>query len=294
MQENTRDCFFSHIRQRSELCPDQDFLIDRTEDGDTSYSWSDSLARIESVAKSLTALLKEPGQNVSILSKNSAQWVIADLGIIRAGYVSAPLFTTMTPEIFSYVMDFADIKVLFVGSADNWEGLKALVPSQVQVITLPGVEAIDGALTFDEFVALGQDCELPATPGKDVPCSMIFTSGTTGKPKAVLHSQQSFYDAAKNVKTIFGQGENSRFVCYLPLGHIGEKLLTVFHAILVGASITFISSGPDFVSDLCAVRPTSMLGVPRIWEKLLQGVITTFGNEPEALKRNCWLTMAMH
>ncbi|MBE9539867.1 MAG: AMP-binding protein, partial [Proteobacteria bacterium] len=199
-------------------------------------------------------------------------------------HVSAPLFTTMNPNIFSYVMDFADIKLLFVGSADNWEEVKALVPLQVQVVTLPGIGAIDGALSFSEFIALGEGGELPTVPDKKDICSLIFTSGTTGMPKAVMHSQQSFYGGAAIIKALYGQQEGSRFVCYLPLAHIGERLLTVLHAILVGASITFISAGKDFLSDICDVRPTSMLGVPRIWEKLLQGIITVFGNDPEALK----------
>ena len=284
MHEDARDSFFSHLAERSRRCPERAFLIDRAEEGDISYSWSDSLARIETIARSLSVLVREPRQNVAILSKNCAHWVMIDLGVIRAGHVSAPLFTTMTPDIFSYIMDFADIKVLFVGSADNWEAVQALVPQRVQVVCLPDTEAIDNTLPFDDFIALGEDQALPSLPDKDAPCSLIFTSGTTGKPKAVMHSLHSFYGGADIIKDCYGQHEGSRFVCYFPLAHIGERLLTVMHAILAGASITFISSGKDFLSDIRAVRPTSMLSVPRIWEKLLQGIITAFGNDPEALK----------
>jgi long-subunit acyl-CoA synthetase (AMP-forming) len=100
-----------------------------------------------------------------------------------------------------------------------------------------------------------------------------------------MHSHRTFFSGTETIKKIFGQNSEGRFLCYLPLSHMGERVLTELHALLVGATITFNESPDTFLDDLRAVKPTQGLAVPRIWEKILQGIFTAFGNDPEQLKK---------
>lgn len=110
---------------------------------------------MEAIAKSLVALLGASGERVSILSDNCADWILADLAIVRSGHVSAPLFTTMTAEKFSYAVNFLNVKLLFLGPAANWEAVRSEVPKDMIVVCLPHIEPVLGTLSFDEFLACG-------------------------------------------------------------------------------------------------------------------------------------------
>lgn len=279
-----QELIFTHLEQHAQQRPDEPFLINH--DG-TVYSWRDSAQQVVAIATSLSSILPKTGCKVSILAENSAEWTLAELGIMRAGHISAATFTTMTPDNFSYVIDFAEIELIFVGAASNWQKVRHTLPQRVTVVALPGVD-VDGAdYSFAEFIALGNGQKPPAMPALDDLSVFVFTSGTTGKPKAVMHSLRTIYQSANTVLQIFRQQGLSqrRFICYLPLAHIGEKSITVMHAILCGASIHYCENPQELLPMLRTVRPTMVVGVPRIWELLLQSVLKEFGESVEDLQQ---------
>ncbi|WOR15266.1 AMP-binding protein [Hyphomonas sp. FCG-A18] len=264
------DQFHSFVVQK----PDELFLIDAV---NGSYTWSQALDRVRSIAASLQAMLGKSGKRVSILADNSADWILTDLGIMMSGHVSAPLFTSMSADKFEYALTFLDVQVLFLGPAANWEAVKDRVPSGVTIVALPSLEAPLGAISYDEFLAMGKQHASLNQPDIGALCCLILTSGTTGNPKAVMHSLRTLGHIAEAFSKINLQESlpEIRLLCHLPLAHIGEKV-TVLQALSMGGNIT-VSRGPAyFFEDLQAVQPTLALGVPRIWERMLQVAIERF------------------
>lgn len=267
--------FLSSFRRLRAERGDELYLIDhRTR----CYTWSESVDAIEAIARSLIKLLDGKGERVAILSDNCAEWILADWGIMLGGHVSSPLFTTMTAEKVEYVIGRLDVKILFLGNAANWEAVKAIMPDGITVVSLPHIETAPGTMPFADFISLGHGQDLSQSCEPDDLCSLILTSGTTGHPKAVMHSQRSLFNVAESFLELTGQGqlEEVHLLCHLPLGHIGEKTVSVVQSVMTGASITF-SRGPEyFIEDLRRARPTLILAVPRIWERLLAVALDHF------------------
>lgn len=263
--------------------PDASFIVDQI---NGSHSRGAALDRVEAIAKALSALLGASGERVSILSDNCVDWILTDLAIIMSGHVSAPLFTTMTAEKFSYAVNFLDVKLLFLGPAANWEAIKSEAPKDMVVVSLPHIEPYPGTLSFDEFLARGVGKPSPKRPDADALCSLILTSGTTGNPKAVMHSLRTLTHVTEAFKTITRQEglKEKRLLCHLPLAHVGEKVVTVMQSLLIDATVTIGRGATHFLDDLRTVRPTLVLGVPRIWERLIQLVVAQFADSGDDLR----------
>jgi long-subunit acyl-CoA synthetase (AMP-forming) len=262
--------------------PAGEFLVDRLDGVDRAYSFAQVHGIVEAVARSLAALFQGSGTRISILGKNRAHWAMCDLGVLRSGHILAPVFTTMPSATFRYAMEFTDIRLLFVGEAGNWDEVKGQIPEGVVIVTLPGLELEEADYTFEAFLDLGADTPLPGHPDIDAPCTIVFTSGTTGMPKGVVHSLRTL-DAFVSAVCRFA-GAQTRFFSYLPLAHLGDRAATVFQATQVGGRLTFNESVDTFTTDMTAAAPTFLMGVPRIWEKLLQGVLVRTGVDDETLK----------
>ncbi|MDA0630501.1 MAG: AMP-binding protein, partial [Proteobacteria bacterium] len=202
--------------------PNKIWMRDLNETGADEFTWGDTVAEIDRVASWLEAEFGEK-QRMALLSRNRAHWIMADMAIIHSGNVTVPLFTTHATTTAEYILDFTEIKILFLGQTENWDGVKSVLPADCLLITLPGVECDLQHTTWVEIVSAAPADAPTYKPSSDDIVSLVFTSGTTGLPKGVIQTHASNLVPMRRCQTLFTQQEQPRFFSYLPLAHIAER-----------------------------------------------------------------------
>ncbi len=250
----------------------------RFHDGDAwvSLSWRELAARVREVAAGLIALGVEPGEPVAIMSPTRPEWTIADLAILAAAGVTVPLYETDSPERCAWVLGNTRPRTVLTGSRE----LAARVDS-----VRDEVEGLDRILVFDDGdldeVAAGADDasraeldeRLAALRG-DAIASIVHTSGTTGAPKGCVLTHHNLVwtlrQSLTRIEAAF-EGERPSTLLILPLAHVFARIIQ-FACVETGALMGYARSRDELPEDLQAVRPRFLLGVPRLFEKIAEGV----------------------
>ena len=247
-----------------------------------NYTWGDVGNQVRRMAAHLQSLGFAPGDRVALVSKNTAHWLMADLAIWMAGYVSVPLYPTLAADTVRQILEHSESKLLFVGKLDDWETMKHGVPAGLPCIALPLSPKNDFA-KWDDIV--DRTAPLQGNPVRDGAelCTLMYTSGTTGNPKGVMHSFDNFaFSIASGMKRI-SIDSNTRMLSYLPLSHVAERMLVEHSWLAKGIHVFFAESLDTFAVDLQRARPTAFFSVPRLWVKFQQGVHAKM--PPEKLQR---------
>lgn len=236
-----------------------------------TYTWKQTLDEARRMAAHLRSLPLEPGTNIAILSKNTAHFILADLAIWMAGHVSVALYPTLNAETVRQIMEHSESKLLFLGKLDDWNSMKAGVPSTVPVIGCPLAPPNDYP-QWDSIVAKHEPISDSPIPDDNKLAIIVYTSGTTGKPKGVMHSFGNMGRAATGSSGILETKAEDRMLSYLPLAHVFERYILESGSLVRGFQVFFAESLDTFVQDLQRARPTFFISVPRLWLKFQQGV----------------------
>lgn len=235
-------------------------------------TWGEVGLQARTLAQTIIDLNLPPKTCIALLSKNCAHWIITDLAIWMAGHISVPLYPTSNAQTIQYVLEHSEAPLLFAGKLDEWHKQKSAVPKNVKVISFPFWQN-EGTVLWAEFIKdkkpLIQD--KMASP-HDV-ATIIYTSGTTGQPKGVVHSFQTMSSNMDEALKLINLTSNERFISYLPLSHVAERLLIEMGSLYTGGSVSFAESIESFAKNLMEIRPTVFLAVPRIWLKFQQGIL---------------------
>lgn len=238
------------------------------------YTWADVLDQASRMAAHLKAQGIVPGDRVALISKNTAHWMMSDFAIWMAGAVSVPLYPTLAPGTIRQILEHSGAKLLFVGKLDGWEHMKPGVPEGLACISHP-LSPADAKKSYPGWDALigGVEplTELPTRPGDDL-STIMYTSGTTGAPKGVMHTFGNFMAAVESGLKRVPLKHESRMLSYLPLSHVVERALVEHGQLATGMRVYFAESLDTFTSDLQRARPTVFFSVPRLWVKFQQGV----------------------
>lgn len=263
----------SRFYDREARHPDKCYMVQPLAGGKVwSLSWADVADQARRAAHWLRRCGLPQGSRVAIISKNCAHWIIADLAILMAGHVSVPLYPNLTPESVAQILDHSEAALVFVGKLDDWPAMSRGVQVGIPTIGLP-ICPEDWQFDFDWD-------ELQSwAPIQDNPCgqsdqlaTIIYTPGTTGVPKGVMHSFGTLGFAATHGSSVFGLGEKGRLFSCLPLCHVAERMFVEMASIYGGQTVFFAQSLDTFLEDLKRARPTTLLGVPRVWSQLQMGV----------------------
>ena len=272
-------CLYRWERERG----DQIFLTQPMGAGQVQdITWAQAADQARRIASWLKAQGWPEGSRVAIIGKNSAHWILADLAILMAGYVSVPIYPTFNGEALGYILAHSEARACFVGKMDGVENLQTGIPADMPLITMPLAPMLK-ALLWTDLIAKNAPLAGTPAPPMDALCTIIYTSGTTGKPKGVVQTFRSISWALTAATRRVKMGDNERYISYLPLAHVAERMLIEQGALRFGGHIFFAESLDTFVQDLQRARPTVFFSVPRLWVKFQQGV---FAKMPaEKLKR---------
>jgi len=236
------------------------------------FTWSEVMDQTRRMAAHLQGLGYEPGVRIGILAKNAAHWMMADFAIWMAGYVSVPLYPTLAAGTIRQILEHSEAKLLFVGKLDGWDEMKPGVPSGLPCIRLPMSATSDGP-GWDEIIAHVRPLQgEPVRDGDDL-ATIMYTSGTTGMPKGVMHCFAAFAWSIAAVRKRLRFDTDSRVLSYLPLSHVAERTLVEHGMLASGMHVFFAESLETFATDLQRARPTVFFSVPRLWVKFQQGVL---------------------
>ncbi|MBC7698833.1 long-chain fatty acid--CoA ligase [Aquabacterium sp.] len=260
---------------------DQPAYFVRGAEGWKATTWNDYGDQVDAAARALLALNVNPGDVVCVLGFNRPEWAIMDMAAMMIGAVPAGIYWTSPPNEIEYVLKHSRSPVLLVDSDERHQqvaALRAQLPHLRQVILMKGATALGGALSWVDFVALGEvrlqtlvERRLHELQPSD-PGTHIYTSGTTGPPKAVVLSHANLAWSATALGQALAATAQERVISYLPLAHVAEQMVSIHTPALVGFPIYFARSLDELGEHLREVRPTIFFGVPRVWEKMHAGI----------------------
>ncbi len=237
-----------------------------------TFTWQEAGNQVRKMAAALRGIGLGKDDKVAILSKNCAHWIMADLAISMAGCISVPLYPNITPDALREIIDHSECKAIFIGKLDNPEELRTGVPDKLLQISFPFYPNT-GCLNWDELVEEQEG--LTGKPDLDpqaLAC-IVYTSGTTGQPKGVMHTFYAVAYAVDAFLVSYPEIKEEIFFSYLPLCHVAERMLVECGTIFTGSTVYFVESMDSFAANLSHTKPTIFLAVPRIWEKLQEGIL---------------------
>jgi long-chain acyl-CoA synthetase len=252
--------------------PDRVFLTQPCGGGKVrDWSWAQAASEIRHMAGYLNARGLEPGAHIAILSKNCAWWVMADLAVWMAGHVSVPIYPSLRGSTVRQILAHSGARACFLGATDDKEIGESGIPAEMECISFPTAAAPRGA-NWDSAAAGSQP--IPGNPTRTAGelATILYTSGTTGVPKGVMHNFGSFAFLSKSLAQVLDLATEHRAFSYLPLAHVLERAALEVPAVVFGWHVFFNEGLESFLADLQRARPTIFLTVPRLLLKLQQGV----------------------
>jgi len=236
-----------------------------------TWTWKQAVDETRRMAAHLQSLGLPPGSKIALISKNTAHWMMTDWAIWMAGFVSVPLYPTLAADTIRQILEHSEAKLLFVGKLDGWDGMKAGVPPGMPCISHP-LSPKNSFPTWDDIIAKTQPLAGHPVRAADELCTIMYTSGTTGMPKGVMHSFGTLAWCIESGLKRVPLDHHARMLSYLPMSHIVERVLVEHGCLAVGMKVFFAESLETFTIDLNRAKPTVFFSVPRLWVKFQQGI----------------------
>ncbi len=255
----------------AEKTPDRIFLNQPVDGELRRFTWRECEDSCRRIAGALRGLGLEKGDKVAILSKNCAEWFLADMAISMAGLVSVPIYPTANEETIGHAMEHSEAKAVFVGKLDQPGMAEAAIGPSAITISFP-YETMKCGHRWENLIDRNEPLAEPHSPHASDEMTILYTSGSTGQPKGVVLSYGAYAYASQTTLAANDGTSDDHLFSYLPLAHITERTCTAGPAIYGGCECSFVESLDTFVDDLKRARPTIFISVPRLWVKFQSGV----------------------
>lgn len=250
-------------------------------------TYSEYLEQAKALARFLIDSGIEVGDRVALLCETRREWIIADQGILHAAAVNVPIYPTLTAQQILYILRDSGARGIIVSTRDLYEKVATIfadVPDLRVVIRMEAAESSAASVPVTLWTdALEKGRQLKDKWGQEQEnrvanvdphqlASLIYTSGTTGEPKGVMLNHHNFLSNAEGVLKVVSYNEQDVALSFLPLSHVLERI-AYYCGTKVGATVAFAESIESVAANLVEVRPTIMVSVPRLLEKVYAKVM---------------------
>jgi long-chain acyl-CoA synthetase len=249
-----------------------------------SWTWAQVGAAVQDIGGGLVALGMQPHDVVGILANTRLEWLLADLAIQSAGGTANGIYPTDSPSQVHYLCEDSRTSILFVEDDEQLDkvlDVRDRLPALRWIVVFDdrGLERFDDpqVITLKALRERGQShgatlqARARAVQPEDL-AILVYTSGTTGKPKGAMHTQAGLVYGVRAAATNLPQSDSDERICFLPLCHIAERMIGAYSAVLTGATLNFVESPETFAENVREVAPHILFAVPRVWEKFYSGI----------------------
>lgn len=253
-----------------------------------SWTWDQSAEAVREIAGGLLSLGFAPGECASILSNTVIEWVLADLAVLSCGGVSNGIYPTDATSQVHYLCEDSRTCLLLVENDEQLDKaleVRAQLPllRKIIVFDMEGLHTLDdpGVLSLQALRELGRDWNRQhpqelmrrseACRPEDL-AILVYTSGTTGKPKGAMHSHAGLVYTVRGYNTLVSRNEDDEAMCFLPLCHIAERMGGEYFSLYTGSRLNFVENPDTVPENVREIAPTVFTAVPRVWEKFYSAV----------------------
>ncbi len=267
-------------------------LVGKAEGSWYSYSASDYVEHADAIACGLIARGLRPGDKVATVTPNRPEWNLLDMGMAQAGVIHVPLFPTLGKEEYRALLEHAEPRMIITGTKALYDKIGPLKEELSSIESLYSIEKTNGVPHWKELYQEGKGREKELNEelqrirdgiGKDDTATLIYTSGTTGGSKGVLLSHENLVSNAKAASEIFQLKPEERYLCILPLCHIGERMAN-YQTQISGCSIYYNEQLGSIAKDMQEICPHGFGAVPRLLEQVYDKIVSK-GEQLSGLKR---------
>ena len=241
------------------------------------YSWRDAAGLVARAREGLHREGLASGERIAIMLRNGVSWVMIDQSANAQGLVTVPLYVDDRPDNAAYIINDAEARLLIIEGEEQWKRLKTVsaeLSGLKRILTVkPVADASEPRLqTLSQWLPDSPGASTPPAGKGDDLATIVYTSGTTGRPKGVMLSHRNMLANAQSGLADIAVYPDDLFLSFLPLSHMFERTVGYYLNIISGACVAFVRSVPQLAEDLKTIKPTVLMSVPRIYERFLGAI----------------------
>lgn len=294
---NDTDTLFERFLQIAEKFPSNDALVVFESDEDRVTTYEQLKHQVQSLISGLRKRGLKPKDKIAIMLKNGPQWVCVDLASMAIGVVTIPIHTTYGADYVNYIIEDARPKWLVIDYSCydkikqnlDTQSLEHIVFCNTKGVSVPSSEK---TILFDELFLSNGDATRESVNPNDTQ-TIVYTSGTTGNPKGVELTHANISDNTEYTKKKVPVHETDRFFSFLPLSHMLERTAGYYIPITSGATIYYARSKDTFLDDLKRAKPTVIVSVPRVFEKIYKKIFDSVAKKPRFKQKIFFTTLKL-
>jgi long-chain acyl-CoA synthetase len=285
--------------------PSEEIIFTKSDNKYSGINRTELFDRIFTLRKYLYKLNIQQGSKLAIISENRTEWIITDLACVLSGFINVPIYTTLSSESIKYILKDSQSIICFISNNLQLEKVlkvRSELPDLKYIISFNDLKTKTEDKSIISFSDIMKEKHnnnrkklivkiediLKKTDEEDL-VTIIYTSGTTGVPKGVMLTQKNLYSNIISCTKTLPVDEKDSFLSYLPYSHIYERTVGYYFAFFTGAKIYFAQSIDTIGVQMSEVKPTMVITVPRLLDKMYNRLMKSGDEMPNGYKKKLFL-----